>query len=298
MPLKTSPLQWLKLRWRGLQFRWRNRRLQAMPVAPLPPVELAICAIFKDEALYLREWIEFHLLQGVERFYLYDNNSSDDSLQVLAPYIERGLVAVTPWPLHPAQINAYNHCVRWRRDEARWLAVLDCDEYLYTVGETSLLELLREIEPAPALAVNCILFSTSGHIRRPPGTLIENYVKCGTREEELIKSVVNPRRVERFDNPHSAIYRDGQCAVNENGTPVQGPVAPCVVERVRVNHYFTKSVEDFIGHRRKRGQADGFYERSLDELLDAEANFGQDQDLHIQRFIEPLRAALDKQQQI
>jgi hypothetical protein len=39
---------------------------------------LSICAIFKDEAPYLQEWIEFHRLLGVEKFYLYNNNSRDN----------------------------------------------------------------------------------------------------------------------------------------------------------------------------------------------------------------------------
>ena len=33
---------------------------------------LSICAVYRDEGPYLREWIEFHRLVGVERFYLYD----------------------------------------------------------------------------------------------------------------------------------------------------------------------------------------------------------------------------------
>lgn len=32
-------------------------------------VYLAVCAIFRDEAPYLAEWIEFHRLVGVEHFY-------------------------------------------------------------------------------------------------------------------------------------------------------------------------------------------------------------------------------------
>src|SRR6266403_965780 len=41
------------------------------------PHELAVCAIFKDEAGFLREWIRFHQAVGVTQFYLYDNNSAD-----------------------------------------------------------------------------------------------------------------------------------------------------------------------------------------------------------------------------
>ena len=38
----------------------------------------SICAIFKDEARFLREWLEYHRLIGIEHFYLYNNFSTDD----------------------------------------------------------------------------------------------------------------------------------------------------------------------------------------------------------------------------
>ena len=30
---------------------------------------LSLCAIYRDEARYMREWLEFHRLFGVERFF-------------------------------------------------------------------------------------------------------------------------------------------------------------------------------------------------------------------------------------
>ena len=51
---------------------------------------LGVCAIYRDEGPYLREWIELHRLVGVERFFLYDNGSSDDHLEILAPYRKTG----------------------------------------------------------------------------------------------------------------------------------------------------------------------------------------------------------------
>ena len=44
----------------------------------MPPIYLAICAIFRDEAPFLDEWIAFHRLMGVEHFFLYDNGSVDN----------------------------------------------------------------------------------------------------------------------------------------------------------------------------------------------------------------------------
>ena len=60
-------------------------------------MSLSICASFRNEAPYLREWIEFHRMMGVDRFYLYDNRSEDGWKAVLQPFIDMGIVEVTYW---------------------------------------------------------------------------------------------------------------------------------------------------------------------------------------------------------
>ena len=70
---------------------------------------LVLCAIFKNEAPHLKEWIEYHLLVGVEHFYLYNNNSTDHFREVLQPYVDNGTVTLTEWPETPGQITAYKH---------------------------------------------------------------------------------------------------------------------------------------------------------------------------------------------
>ncbi|MDR2769872.1 MAG: glycosyltransferase family 92 protein, partial [Rickettsiales bacterium] len=54
--------------------------------------ELSIICMVRDEAPYLREWIEYHRLAGVSRFYLFDNESKDDIRRILQPYVDEGLV--------------------------------------------------------------------------------------------------------------------------------------------------------------------------------------------------------------
>ena len=60
--------------------------------------DLAVTAIFKNEGRYLKEWLDYHLFAGVEHFYLYNNDSSDNYAEVLAPYIEKNLVTLTDVP--------------------------------------------------------------------------------------------------------------------------------------------------------------------------------------------------------
>ncbi len=36
---------------------------------------LSVVCIAKDEARYIKEWVDFHLLIGIDRIYVYDNDS-------------------------------------------------------------------------------------------------------------------------------------------------------------------------------------------------------------------------------
>ena len=102
--------------------------------------ELAVCAIFQNDAKYLTEWIDFHLEQGVEHFYLYDNLSNDHPLAILNPYIEKGVITYKSWP-HTytgpdewarIQCAAYMDCVKDIKNKIKWCAFIDTDEFLYS----------------------------------------------------------------------------------------------------------------------------------------------------------------------
>ncbi len=93
--------------------------------------DLAIVAIFKDEARYLKEWLDYHLLAGVEHFYLYNNDSTDNYREVLAPYVEKNLVTLIDFPGKVMQVPAYNDAVEKFRFESRYMAFIDLDEFVY-----------------------------------------------------------------------------------------------------------------------------------------------------------------------
>ncbi len=98
--------------------------------------DLAIVAIFKDEGKYLREWLDYHLLAGVEHFYLYNNDSSDDYKEILAPYVEANLVTLTDFPGKAMQYPAYEDAINKYRFESRYLAFIDLDEFIFPKNNT------------------------------------------------------------------------------------------------------------------------------------------------------------------
>ncbi len=207
---------------------------------------LSIVAIYRDEAVYLAEWLEFHRLVGVDRFFLYDNFSVDDHREVLAPYVEEGIVALHDWPVFPGQVPAYNDALKRHGGESRWIAFIDIDEFLFSPTGRPLPEVLAEYEQWPGVLANWAMFGSSGHMTKPPGLVTENYLRRSDDEDarRMAKSIVDPSRVERCGDPHFFLYKEGS-AVDELGAPVPyGRTKPATWEKLRLNHYWTRSLEE------------------------------------------------------
>jgi len=207
--------------------------------------ELTACLKFKDAARFLPEWVEFHLLVGFEHFYLYNNNSTDDYRGALAPYLKAGIVTLTEWPDSPACPKADEDCVARRRHEARWIAFLDDDEYLFPSSAGDVRKVLKNYIQYPAVVVHWVMFGSSGHVQRPPGLVTENYLMRQARINPTIKSIVNPRRVASCMGSHYWLYQGKEMAVDENKHPVKSSSSmPATADVLRINHYWSKSLED------------------------------------------------------
>lgn len=261
---------------------------------------LSICAVYRDEAPYLREWVEFHRLVGVERFFLYDNNSGDDHRRALAPYVDDGSVTIHDWPQWPAQIQAYDDCLKRHRDDSRWTAFIDLDEFLFSPEGIPLPEVLREFEEFPGVGVNWAVFGSSGHRDKPPGLVLESYVRRSDDPgiNRHVKSIVNPRRVRAFCLPHFFMYDQG-LAVDERRRPITGPpfshTDGVSFERMRLNHYAVKSEEEFR-LKLARGPADSSIPKrdrfSETQLARMAGQYNDVEDRTIQMHLEELKEAL------
>ena len=40
--------------------------------------DLVAVSIVRDEAPYIKEWLDYHLLAGIDHFLIYDNDSADN----------------------------------------------------------------------------------------------------------------------------------------------------------------------------------------------------------------------------
>lgn len=252
---------------------------------------LAVALIAKNEAPYIKEWVEFHHKQGVSHFFIYDNESEDNLHEVLKPYIDSGLVTYRLIRGRVRQRDAYNMALSKCRRRFKYMAILDADEFLFVrkdadVCNYNLYEFVDRFmsshKDTGGLAVNWCVFGSSGHLTKPEGGVLENYTMRAEDDFPInlhIKTICDPAKTMCFNTVHYPTYRRGFYNFDEEGNIVPGAFTEKVhIKRIRINHYFTKSREEFMA-KRARGMADNLDIRSVDDFARHDQNIVVDREI-------------------
>lgn len=269
------PHKMTRNRWRGIlryglinaiRLKWRMKRDKTVP-----RYYLAVCAIAKNEGPYFKEWIEWHRRMGVEKFYIYDNESTDGTHKELSPYIESGLVDYTYFPGNRMQLAAYDDCFERHRTETRWMAVIDLDEFIVPVKDASIPDFLHRMEAFSSVEINWLVYGSGGARKREPGGVMERF-KCHSLPEHRlnthVKSIVDPRRVCTMTGCHEAARLSGR-ASDSHGQTLKKGFRDRMPQQdvVRINHYAVRSYEEFL-EKQLRGRASGTEKTVKSEYFD------------------------------
>tara|TARA_R110000824_G_scaffold373665_1_gene564064 strand:+ start:116 stop:916 length:801 start_codon:yes stop_codon:yes gene_type:complete len=226
---------------------------------------IALCIICKDENEDLKENMEYHTLLGVDHFIIYDNNSQNPLYDDFKDYKN---VTVHPWKMKETgqQQKCYMNCINQYKNKFRWIGFIDTDEFIVIKnGITDIKKFLVPYEKYGGLGIQWKCFGSSGHLERQKST-IKNYIHTsGTGDDQHIKSIVNPILVTDTLNPHSFKYKKNFFCVNENMKRVPNAFnKPYTRDKIQLNHYVTRSREDFE-LKRKRGGGNTLNSKKLTE---------------------------------
>lgn len=92
-------------------------------------MSLCLLAIFKNESHILEEFIKHYTREGVDHFFLIDNGSNDDYLEILSDFENISLVVD---PSRPFQVEHYNNYFLEPTKKYDWVIVCDLDEFIYS----------------------------------------------------------------------------------------------------------------------------------------------------------------------
>ena len=184
------------------------------------PYNLAVMAMMKNEEPYLKEWLDYHLLAGVNHFYIYDNESNDTTKKVLQPYIDADIVTYTPFPGKDNQLLAYNDALQRFKFESRYMAFIDVDEFMFPKAHLSLTKFINDIAKknpsAGGFEIRFMSSSSNSNAGINYSDILGMINGYATAPKKNIKSIINPRMANYFQSLQSPIYYDGIEEISDN----------------------------------------------------------------------------------
>lgn len=212
-------------------------------------MKTAICVIIKDEHQYLKEWLDYHLNLGIDEIFLYEDYGSKSHFDIVQPYGNKVHLDSIDVIFHTGNfifINKYNRngslnqekLFDWfpevYRDKFDWVLFNDIDEFL--ILKQPLHDLLNEYNDKSAIYLQWKYYGASGHINKPEGNVMDNFTQYSASSLDYQwshKSFVNLKRYVKWENPIHKV---------EGGVR---PLTPFGDHKAYLNHYFTKSWEEW-----------------------------------------------------
>uniref|UniRef100_A0A7S3DQ55 Glycosyltransferase family 92 protein n=1 Tax=Entomoneis paludosa TaxID=265537 RepID=A0A7S3DQ55_9STRA len=244
----------------------------------------AICAVQKDEDLYLDEWVDYHLALGFSDIYIYDNSNHPEKLQAWQEFrnkeFQYSLLAqeevtndmamnrihVIPMPGERVQVPAYKACARLiQHRNHTWATFLDIDEFLVLKQHENVVDFGRDhAPPGRHVGINWQIFGTSGRTQYEAWPVTFRFqCRVSWSRNKYIKSFVRVddlHPISHIKSPHTFPLRKANknetLRVDTDGNIVVGSFNDGPRDVALVYHYYFRSFEEHI-NKRKRG--DVFY---------------------------------------
>lgn len=236
------------------------------------PKYVSICAMFKNEAPYLKEWIDYHLGIGVDHFYLYDDQSEDNWREILKPYFEKKLVTIKSIKSEDNKKKiVYEDFLKTHKNETFWCAFIDLDEFI-TIRKDNVFQVMKNYEKLPAVGANWLMMS--GHDKETDKVMVSNYCNdpydfTHNNVSLHIKSIVNPRKtIPIYTGPHHFLFNSILCfpevpsTHDEDGAVISGKSTKVdgqpyyfagsdspKFNHIFVRHYWLKNEKQFTERR-------------------------------------------------
>ena len=265
-------------------------------------MRVGIVTIQKNRASWIPEWIAFHHLAGIERFYFYAHNCTDETTEVLQKLAHFYDIKVFAMNLDQdrVQLHVYKHAYDNFGHECDWFAFIDCDEFLFPVADPTIGKALERFtyEKVSAIGVYWSCFGSSGHINEPAGLITKNYRyrrSFDALPNRHVKSIVRGRQVVEA-GPNAHIFNTLYGTVDENFRSINKGLTDYdpTYQYLRINHYICQSVEYFRKIKQRSGAADASLARVRPDAYWAEHDHNDVFDDSLEAWYPKLEAEIER----
>jgi hypothetical protein len=130
---------------------------------------LSILAIMKNEAMNLKIWIDHYIWQGVDHIYIIDNNSDDNSVEIINDLINNNYpitLYILPEQHKQTQHYQYVYDKENLKENTRWLIVADLDEFFYC-NNSKISDELKNYQDYDFITSKWRMFGSNNCIQHP-----------------------------------------------------------------------------------------------------------------------------------
>lgn len=258
----------------------------------MPPLETKadrpVCAvaIAKGEDRFIEEWLVYHRLLGVDRFYLYDNDPALPLRSLLAAYADYATVIdwsgdpTAGWPGRNLQVRTYTEALARRVAADGWVAFLDPDEFIVLREHDTLQAFLASLGNVGSVRLNWHVFGHNGYYEDPEGLVTSALTRRMAAPSVQTKAISRVEAVGAIDSAHFCRLKPGWRTVDANGRRYSETPYPGRTARAHVNHYQCRSFLTWMD-RVRRG--DVSFDRSN---VPAEHRWRLDEHLCLRQFVQ------------
>ena len=269
-------------------------------------MRVAVCAIAKNENLYLREWVEWYKNLGMSKIFLYDDNDPDGERfeEVIDDYIKSGFVEVIDvrgsertFTLFDYNNKAYRcslqhkcyiDCYKEKLSDFDWVFFCDIDEFLEFRDEYTLESYLGQemFDDVDTIMIPWVTYDDNNLVHYDDRPVVERFTHLSKYQWLAVKSFARTNKYIFDDAMRHMIhcfklygmkmmFGDGSKVTYNDNINNFHQVHPSKMGNMKcvLNHYKTKTIEEYLKRRVKRfWTSDGFIidpkTEAFDKIID------------------------------
>jgi hypothetical protein len=246
----------------------------------------------KNEEPYIIEWVAYHRLIGFDRIIIYENDSTDLTPVLLKKLFSAGIIdGYKTWSNIDGspQISAYEDAAR--NCTTDWIMFLDADEFL-NIFSGRVNDLLDDYnDDVVGIAVNWRIFGSGGERWYRDNPVLERFTRASLLTCPINKHVKSFSRPSFIEEMHIHAPKMLGRAVTTSSSPLtmkrQGLSDVPDFFKAQINHYFTKSVDEYEikrirGNANRNNTAIDKFTRYTDDLFKSH-DLNDEEDISIMR---------------
>lgn len=239
-------------------------------------MKVYVCALAKNEHLYINEWVEHYLKIGVDKIFIYDND--DKGTKYIGDFIDKKYLTrvkiINARGIHfdNMQGKFYTNFYKVEKDNFDWCIFCDIDEFLMGIQNIKVFLSQQKFDIYKQIRVKWKLFGDDDLIERD---MTQKVVDTFHKEITFSMNMDLTKQI-KLENQGKAIVKGHQNCIVFNSVHFAGSdkkILPSCLpsgkicfsgvqikedyskEKVFLNHYMTKSLSEFIKQKSKRTDA-------------------------------------------